>query len=224
MESEKSRTPGGSGSTRAAVIGCALLLGVGGIGFALGRGGFLGWVFAGFLLLGARFWLRPGPRDAQVLVKAIIGVVAAIVLLFLGMVGSWETAEVMVLRQRDADGEWFQTRLWVIDLRGYPSFAAASPDVHERVGLLQRFPEVEFSRGGETDCARAVIVSLDRDLGEEARRLYEEKYGFRIEIASKLIGFLLGGQSRPEDGVIVRLEPCPGEAWDGSQLPLRGTQ
>lgn len=194
--------------TRGAILGCALILGLGGIGFALQTGGFLGWVFGGFLLLGARFWLRPGPGDARLLLKVIMGIVAALTLLYAAMVASWETAEVMVLRHRDNQGEWFDTRLWVIDLRGYPSFHTASPDVYHRARLLQKFPEVEFSRRGETECRRAVVLGLGGGLGEEAFRLYEEKYGFRINFASNVIGFLLGGGSRPEDGVIVQLEPC----------------
>lgn len=200
---------------RLAIVLC-VLLGAGGVGFALTTGGLLGWLFAGFLLLGGRFWLRPGRRDGRTLAKTVAGLVAGIGLLFAAMVATWETAEVIVLRHLDERGESYGERLWVIDLRGRPSFVTSSSA--RRVALLQRYPEVELVRGGRTECRRAAILGLDDDpgeetrrlyqeLGEEARRLYEQKYGFRIQLASKLVGYLLGGRS--EEGlVLVRLEPC----------------
>ena len=229
--SNDSQERGRSGTPNAphwlAVVVCAFV-GVGGVGFAVATAAFLGWVFAGFLLLGARFWLRPGPADGRLLAKTLAGVFAAIVLLLAGMIGLWETAEVVVLHHLDENGESFGTRLWVIDLDGYPSFAASASA--RRVALLERHPDVALERGGQTECRRAVIFRMNDALDDEtrrlfeeqaaeARRLYEEKYGFRVPLASKLVVFLLGGPGE-ESRVLVRLEPCtlawrPGRAPEG---------
>jgi hypothetical protein len=194
---------------------------------ALGRDGFLGWVFAAFLLLGARFLRRPGPSDARLLVKTFAGVIVGTVLVFVGMIGLWETAEVIVLHHLDENGESFGTRLWVIDLDGYPSTAANAAS--RRVALLRQHPLVDFERDGKTECRKAVVISMAdahdeatrrrfEALGEEARRLYDEKYGFRVPLASRLIVFLLGGPSNPES-VIIRLEECEAASTGPAPLP-----
>jgi len=188
-------------------IAICAVLGLSGLALGIGRGGFLGWILAGFLLLGCRIWLRPSRNDSKVVAKAAAGFIAAVVLLFVGMVASWETAEVMVLHQLDENGDSFSTRLWVIDLRGYPSFAGRVPSEHRRMALLQKYPKVELERNGRIECRVATLIETDKEIGEEALRLYDEKYGFRIQIASQLINILLGGSSE-ENPVLVRLEPC----------------
>ena len=75
------------------------------------------------------------------------------------------------------------------------------------MALLQKYPKVELERRGHVECRMATFVETDAEIGAEALRLYEEKYGFRIQIASKLIDILFGGGSE-ENPVLVRLEPC----------------
>jgi len=195
-------------NARASAVGAGLLA-LAGLGIAL-RGGALGWaMLLGFGVLAARFALRPRPRDGRRLAAATAGFVVGVLLLAVGMVAVWETAEVVVLRQRDDDGAWFATRLWIIDLRGTPSFAARDPAEHRRIALLERHPDVELVRHGRSECRRAVLARGDAELGEEARRLYAEKYGFRIRLANELVVFLVGGGAK-RDPVLVRLEPCAG--------------
>lgn len=183
------------------------LLALAGLGLVL-RGGFLGWLLLlGFGALAARFALRPAAHDGRLLAKAAAGFFAALLGLAVGMVAVWETAEVVVLRQRDEAGEWFGTRLWIVDLRGTPSFGARDPSEHRRIALLEQRPEVELVRNGRSECRRARLVRGDAELGAEARRLYDEKYGFRVHLANELVVFLVGGGAQ-RDPVLVRLEPC----------------
>ena len=70
-------------------LGFALLIGAIGVTWGVATGGFLGWVFACFLLLALRFWMRPAPRDGRLLAISYGSVFAAIVLLFFGSRGGF---------------------------------------------------------------------------------------------------------------------------------------
>jgi hypothetical protein len=205
-----------AGPSRRPAIAAALV-GVLGLALALGRGGLLGWVFALFLLLAARIWTRPRAGDARRVAKSLAAVFAGLVLLVASMVALWETEEVMVLRQLDEEGEAFETRLWVIDLDGVPSFAGRVPAEQRRIALLEKHPQVEMIRGGRSECRLAELVTPDERLGREAQRLYAAKYGFRVAIASRLIVALIGGGSE-ENPVIVRLLPCEGSSASGGEI------
>jgi len=196
----------GSWRPRAAALLC-LAIGAAALGLALASGGLLPWLLTSFLLLGARFQLWPRPGDLRRVLRLVGALLAALALFFAGIVGLWETAEVIQLRQRDESGQWFATRLWIVDLEGAPSFLARPPDEHRRVGLLRDQPRVELVRGGRAECRVASLESPSDAVRAEAERLYREKYGFRVYVAGRLMGLLLGGRSdRPE--ILVRLEPC----------------
>jgi hypothetical protein len=186
----------------------AAALGLLGLVLALGRGGLLGWVFALFLLFSARAWRSPRPGDGRRLAKAVAAVFGGILVTGVAMVGAWETEEVIVLRQQDDTGEPFERRLWIVDHRGIPSFAARPPEEQRRIGLLERHPRVELVRGGRTECRIASLVAPDEAMGREVERLYDEKYGFRVKVAGPLILKLLGGATDAPP-VIVQLLPCP---------------
>lgn len=184
----------------------SLILGSGGVLFAVATGGFLGWIFAGFLALGAYFCARPHPANPRRLAKAIGAVVGVIVLAFAGVVAVWESGEVVELHSRDEAGNYISTRLWVIDLQGYPS-VHSRPSARRTARILAN-PRVQLVRGGRTECRDAELLyesSLSKDVRQDAARLIEEKYGFR-PYASYVLGAMLGGS--PEEAILVRLKPC----------------
>lgn len=131
------------------------------------------------------------------------------VLVGVGMAALWESAEVIVLRQMDENGEMFSTRLWVVDFNGYPSFLGRPPDSQKRIGLLRDHPRVELVRAGRADCRRAVLLPAPDVVHERLIQLYTEKYGVRAYLAGRLVGLLLGGSPGAEEPeILIRLEPC----------------
>jgi hypothetical protein len=189
------------------VLICGLLGGVG-VWQILGNGGVLGWLLAGFLLLGARFHLRPGPGQLGLIAKLMGALVLFSAVLVAGLFVAWETAEVVVLRYTDERQRPVEARLWVIDLDGHPAVATGS--ANRRVALLQANPEVELARGDRVECRRAVLISASEATPEQrqrARRLFEEKYGLR-PLASRTLALFFGAPSG-EEPVLFRLEPCP---------------
>ena len=158
MKGSLAESPGATrgplrGRSLAALLICAVVGGVGLLG-ALATRGLLAWLMALFLLLGVRVGLRRRSSDLWLVVRALGAFVALTLLLGAGMVAMWESAEVIVLHQRDEAGEMFSTRLWVVDFDGYPSFAARPPDSQRRIGLLRENPVVEVVRDGRAECRR----------------------------------------------------------------------
>ena len=192
---------------RLPVITC-LVLGVAGLSYAVATGGLLGWIFAGFLGAGAFFYTRPQPGDMRRLATLIGIVVGATVLAGAGVLAAWESGEVVELRSRDDAGTWVSTRLWVLDLQGYPT--VHSRPSARRTARMRADPTVELVRGGRAECRVAELISesdLPEEVLQEAARIAAEKYGFRLR-ATRVLAALLGGT--PEEGILVRLKPCPG--------------
>jgi hypothetical protein len=191
----------------AAALGICVLLGGLGVLQLFGNGGVIAWLLVGFLALGARFLLRPRAGELRLVALCAGGLVLLVALLVAGLFAAWESAEVVVLRYTGADGHPTQARLWVIDLDGSPCVASGSEN--RRVELIRAHPEVELVRGGRAECRRAVVMPASAGT-EEARakgkRLYEEKYGFRIQ-GSRLLRFVFGAPPG-EEPALIRLEPC----------------
>ena len=190
----------------AALLLCSLLGGAG-VFQILGNGGVVGWLLAGFLALGARFYFRPRAGELALVAKCLAALVALVALLVACLFAAWESAEVVVLRYQDEQGKPVEDRLWVIDLEGRPSVATASSK--RRVARIEAHPEVELVRGGRAECRRAVVIrgsATAQETRRAAKRLYEEKYGLRI-YGSRALSFFFGVPPG-EEPVLIRLEPC----------------
>jgi hypothetical protein len=101
--------------------------------------------------------------------------------------------EVIVLRTRDAEGGWLETRLWIVD-DGDHAWIHGGDSAWMR--NLQANPLVEVERGGKNDPYSAVPVPGPH---QRVHELLREKYG----IADWWVRFI-GGD---EGSVPVRLEP-----------------
>ncbi len=105
--------------------------------------------------------------------------------------------EVVTLRTPRVSGEWYETRLWIVD-------DGVSSWVHSGgAGWLNRFegdPLVEIERAGRTERFKAHAVVGPHPLVD---RLLREKYG----VADRWVRFI-----SPDDEatVAVRLDPLPG--------------
>ena len=206
MGEELDRTHPREPARQSALVVICLILGSGGVLFAAATGGFLGWIFASFLALGAYFYTRPHPANPRRLAKAVGTVVGAIVLALAGVVAVWESGEVIELHSRDEAGNYVTTRLWVIDLQGYPS--VHSRPSARRTARIRANPRVQLVREGRAECRDAELLyesSLPEEVRQDAARLIEEKYGLR-PYASYVLGAMLGGS--PEEAILVRLKPC----------------
>ena len=192
----------------AALLICALL-GAAGLLIALQTGGLLACTLALFLILGARVHIRPRPGNLRLVAKAFGALCALTLFLGVSMVALWESGEVIVLHQRDENGERFSTRLWIVDFDGHPSFSARPPDSQRRIALLSEHPRVEFVRAGHAECRHAVLLPAPDEVQDRIVQLYIEKYGLRALVAGRLVGVLLGGSPGPEEReILIQLEPC----------------
>lgn len=102
--------------------------------------------------------------------------------------------EVIVLRTRGPEGQWHDTRLWVVDDDGQP-WINGGGEAGWYLRLLEN-PVVELVREGRTTRRRAVPVP---EANARIHRLLREKYG----LADRWVRFLIG----TEHAVPVRLEP-----------------
>ena len=199
----------------AALVLCALLGGFG-LLIALRTGGLLACILALFLILGVRVHFRPRPGNLRLVAKAFGAFCALILFLGVGMVALWESGEVIVLLQRDENGERFSTRLWIVDFDGHPSFSARPPDSQRRIALLREHPRVEFVRDGHAECRHAVLLPAPDEVQDRIIQLYIEKYGVRAIVAGRLVGILLGGRPGPEEReILIQLERCETQSFGG---------
>jgi hypothetical protein len=191
-----------------AAVAISAAVGAAGLGLALWNGGLVAWLLAAFLALAVHVKRRPRAGNLKLVLSALAALVAGLSLVGAAAVGIWETAEVVVLEQLDERGAPFSTRLWVIDLDGAPSFLARPPDSQRRIALLRDHPRVELERAGRSECRQALLVDPSEDQRSEATRLYLEKYGFRVTLAGRFVGFMLGGPPQTAPDILVRLDPC----------------
>ena len=189
----------------AALAICCL---IGGLGILqiLSGGGLMGWLLAGFLLLGARFFFAPRSGELGLLLKALAAFVIFVAVFVAGVFLALESAEVVVVRYGDDRGGQIEDRLWVIDLEGHPSVTTGSDT--RRVALIRASPSVELVRGDRVECRRATVIpahSATAGQRHAVERLFREKYGYRIHASRALRKFFGGPGAEP---VLIRLEPC----------------
>jgi hypothetical protein len=190
-----------------ASIAICVVLGVVGVWQLLGNGGVIGWLLAAFLLLGARFLLRPRPGELRLLATCVAAIVALAAVLVAGLFVAWESSEVVVLRYQDESGAPVEARLWVVDLGDRPIVATGSRN--KRVARIQAHPDVELVRGDRTECRRAVLITEAAATQEErhaAERLFQKKYGLRV-YGSRLLALFFGAPAG-EEHAVFRLDPC----------------
>jgi hypothetical protein len=115
--------------------------------------------------------------------------------------GTWvagERTEVVLLHTRDASGQDFATKLWVVDLGPEPWVRVANP----RRGWYQRLlanPEVVLERGGRSEPRIA-----RPDTSVEARKALDEAFAEKYGWVDAWYGLLVR-----RDAVPIRLEPPP---------------
>ena len=124
-------------------------------------------------------------------------VLAALLLLGLGLLVASERMEVVVLASRDASGAAHETRLWIVDSDDSTWLRCGSSE-RDWLARVRANPEVELRRGGTLARFRAVVVD-DPAVAARVDELMREKYG----VTDLLIQLLEG---RPQ-GVPVRLVP-----------------
>jgi hypothetical protein len=125
----------------------------------------------------------------------LVGVALFVAAVALEMIAA-ESGEGVVLHTTDASGGSQETRLWVVDDDGHPWLRAGNP-LSGWLLRLERRPDVEVTRGGQTLAVRGVPVPEARDRIDARMR---EKYGW----ADAYISLLLAGRSQ---SVPVRLDP-----------------
>lgn len=125
----------------------------------------------------------------------VLGVVLALgVVWYLAQLIASESGEVVVLTTRDAAGEEFQTRLWIVDHEGHQWLRAGS-DAAGWYSRLEHNPGIDVERNSVREPYTAVPVPSKAG---DINRLMLEKYGW----ADRYIGFYFGR----DDSVPVRLE------------------
>jgi hypothetical protein len=154
-----------------------------------------------------------GERNSVGRVAKILGLATGVVVfIFGGAFALIESGEVIVLRAMPDEGHDFIARLWIVDHKGYPWIGKADPSKARWVKRLRSNSRVEVTRGDVTQCYRA-IVSDDPVTRRDVYALFLSKY--RIPLyGSRLLGLLLGSNPGPaeaeREGVLFRLERCPG--------------
>ena len=133
------------------------------------------------------------------IVAAIVAAIAGAAFLLI------ETGEVIVLRNSDAAGQTFETRLWVVDHEGVPWISTGNTSKAWFVRVRAN-PRVELVRGGEVSCRDAVVLD-DAPTRERVRGLFQEKYRVQLYGATFLNRLFAPFGAQGEPGV-VRLEPC----------------
>ena len=117
-----------------------------------------------------------------------------------GAVTYWagEQTEVAVLRTLDAEGDTYDTKLWVVDYENDPWVRVANPD-RDWYQRLRDNPVVELTRYGETRRYRAEPHDVP-EIAAELDAAFRAKYG----LVDWWYGVLLRRGSIP-----VRLAPAP---------------
>ena len=117
-----------------------------------------------------------------------------------------DEGEVVTVTTRDAEGQAYETQLWIVQLEGNSYLRANSPrsDWLERA---RREPAVELERGGTAGRWR-IVAESDPELRGRVNQAMAEKY----RLSDRLLVLLFD----PAEMVPLRLEPMAGEvAHDG---------
>ena len=140
-------------------------------------------------------------RNIGIGVALLIGLVLLVVAASVALI---ESEEVVVIDTRDAAGETYSTRVWVLDFEGRVWLAPGN----RSNGWFQRLltnPKVELVRSGTRTCHLASVVEGDASI--PILEQFLEKYASVIRVTT-LLNFVLepGGDESPPGA--VRLESC----------------
>jgi hypothetical protein len=129
--------------------------------------------------------------------RALVALLAAVLLFGAVTWVALESNEVAVLRTRTPDGRFDQTRVWVADADGAALIEAATPE-RAWYQSLRMHPDVELLRDGEPLRYRA-LPEPGPEGRERIRTLLREKYGWADWWVTLL--------QDTSQSVLVRLEP-----------------
>ena len=133
------------------------------------------------------------------IVRAVLGVVAVLLLVGVATFVAGERIEVARLRSFDERGVVHETKLWVVDQPDGAWVRVARPE-REWFARLRKNPEIEIVRqGGDPQKVRAT-PDLSTDTKVRIDRAFRDKYG----IVDWWYGLLLRSNPIP-----VRLEAAP---------------
>ena len=143
-------------------------------------------------------WRRLGIAAGSLVALLLLAILASLALV--------ESEEVIRLHTRDASGETYTTRVWIVDYEGR-SWVAPGNRSNAWFQRLLVDPTVEIERDGSRACFRAAIVKSPNSIPVLERLL--EKYDAVIR-ATGLLNLLLepGGDESP--AVAIRLDPVAG--------------
>jgi uncharacterized protein DUF2255 len=128
--------------------------------------------------------------------RALLGVVAALVLVAAGTYLAGEQTEVVVLRTRDAAGAAHDTKMWIVDALGSPFVRVANP----QRGWYQRLlaePRVELVRAGRT-----LAMTAHPEEAPAVREAVDAAFTAKYGLVDAWYGLLLRRSPMP-----VRLAP-----------------
>jgi hypothetical protein len=147
-------------------------------------------------------------RSLLVAAGCLFGLALIVVL---GSVALIESEEVVVIHTRDASGEKYSARIWIVDYEGHPWVAPGNRSNAWFQRLLAD-PRVEIERDGGRSCYRAVIVESPASL--PALEQFLDKYASVLR-ATGLLNRILEPAGDETPPVAVRLEPIQGECAAG---------
>lgn len=183
------------------IVGMATVVG---LVLALDRGGLIAWstLLIGLSLL-AKISFKPSRSD----LKLGVGLVAFAVLAWIGthyyVISTYESGEVVEL-VIDTDRGPHTVRLWVLDIRAYPTvYYDAEPKVAD--ALLSGKP-VQFTRAGKVSTRMPKATPVEALPEHEASQMLEvmkTKYGHRFNAAN--INYLMLGRPRNRVDLVVHL-------------------
>jgi len=133
-------------------------------------------------------------------VRLIGGLLAVVVILFVGQILASESGKVVVVTTTDASGAQHETHVWIVDSDGYSWLRSGSPK-SGWYSRLKETPTLELERNGVRTQYTITAVPAKR---AELNELMRKKYGW----ADAYIEFFI---SRAE-AVPIRLDPRPPEA------------
>ena len=135
---------------------------------------------------------------------AAAGLVGLFVLVVAGSVALIESGEVVTIHTRDAAGETYAARVWVVDHEGRQWVAPGNRSNAWFQRLLAN-PRVELVRSGVRSCHLAAAVEGPASIPVLEDLL--DKYASQIR-ATALLNRLLEPAGDPSPPVAVRLDPC----------------
>jgi hypothetical protein len=123
-----------------------------------------------------------------------------------------DEGEVVTVMTRDAEGQDFETQLWIVQIEGIEriegaSYLRANSPSSDWLARARLEPAVELRRG-ETIGRWRIVPESDPELRRRVNQAMAEKYG----LSDRLLVWLFD----PAEMVPLRLEPAEGEVVRGA--------